>query len=153
MHHHPGVIALQTGKGSNKTLFPFPVVTDSALRQISETGIGKELPVDILPVDLNGQKLETGQSLTTSLWIRGPETLGAHSIALYFYYEAPSNSDVPRNHQYRMVKCNFVMKVIGSVGVTATRSRPCLHDNNLCQTVLVAVNNTSAAAHTQQQVG
>lgn len=146
------MIALQTGKGNNKTLFPFPVVTDSALRQISETGIATELPVDILPVDLNGQILEIGQSLTTSLWIRGPETLGAHSIAVYFYYEAPPNSEGLRVNHYRMVKCNFVIKVIGSVGVTATRSRPCLHDNNLCQTVLVAVNNATAVAHTQQQV-
>ena len=50
---------------SGKTLFPFPVVTDSALRQLSENGISKEMPVDILPMDV---RLETGQTLTTSIW-------------------------------------------------------------------------------------
>jgi len=150
IHHHPGVIALTGSSNSrHKTLFPFPVISDSALRQISENGISKEVPVDILPMDV---RLETGQTLTTSLWIRAPDTLGTHSIAVYFYYEAPASSEPSRLHHYRMVKLNFVIKVAASVSVTAVRNRPCLHDNNLCQTVVVAVSNTSAAVHTQHQV-
>ena len=107
------------------------------------------MPVDILPMDV---RLETGQTLTTSIWVRAPETLGSHSVALYFYYEAPAPSESSRSFQFRMVKLNFVIKVSASVSVTAVRNRPCLHDNNLCQTVVVAVSNTNAAVHTQHQV-
>ena len=150
VHHHPGVVALAGSRNeSGKTLFPFPVVTDSALRQLSENGISKEMPVDILPMDV---RLETGQTLTTSIWVRAPETLGSHSVALYFYYEAPAPSESSRSFQFRMVKLNFVIKVSASVSVTAVRNRPCLHDNNLCQTVVVAVSNTNAAVHAQHQV-
>ena len=150
IHHHPGVIALPGSRNDfGKTLFPFPVVTDSALRQVSENGISKEIPVDILPMNV---RLETGQTLTTSLWIRAPETLGSHSVALYFYYEPPATSEASRVHHFRMVKLNFVIKVAASVSVSAVRNRPCLHDNNLCQTVVVAVSNTNAAVHTQHQV-
>jgi hypothetical protein len=93
--------------------------------------------------------LGPGQSLSSSLWIRGPEQLGVHSITIYFYYEAPPLSEGSRIHHYRMLKSSFTLKVIPSMSISALRSRPCLHDNNLCQTVLVAVNNACATV-TQQ---
>jgi hypothetical protein len=96
-------------------------------------------------------RLETGQTLTTSFWIRAPETLGAHSVPVYFYYEAPPASGSSRSHHYRMVKLTFAFKVTPSVTVSAVRFRPRLHDNDLCQTVMVAVNNATAAVHTQPQ--
>lgn len=95
--------------------------------------------------------LGPGQSLSSSLWIRGPEQLGGHSITIYFYYEAPPLSEGSRVHHYRMLKYSFTLKVIPSMSISALRSRPCLHDNNLCQTVLVAVNNASATV-TQQVI-
>jgi hypothetical protein len=119
------------------------VTTDPALRKTSENGMATELPVDILPVNLTGSKLEPGQTVTTSLYIRAPEQLGNLSIPLYFYYESPPLSDVSRIHHYRMNKMTYVIKVGASIQVAASRSRPCLHDNNLCQTVLVAVNNAN----------
>ena len=102
-----------------------------------------EMPVDILPIEFTKSRLEPGQTVTTSLYIRAPEQLGNHSIPLYFYYESPPLSDVSRIHHYRMIKMCYVIKVGASINVGASRSRPCLHDNNLCQTVLVAVNNAS----------
>ena len=158
MHHHPGSISIASGKGSRgKTLFPFPVTTDPALRKISENGMTTEMPVDILPVDLPGSKLEPGQTVNTSLYIRAPEQLGSLSLPLYFYYESPPLSDTSRIHHYRMTKLCYVIKVGASINVAASRSHPCLHDNNLCQTVLVAVNNATGTqiqqvSHTPTQL-
>jgi len=151
VQHHPGTVALQTRSRKNpgKTLFPFPVITDSALRQVSDNGMAKEIPVDILPTDV---RLEPKQTTTMNIWLRAPETLGTHSIPVYFYYEAPAPSETSRIHHYRMLKLNFVIKTSALVSVNAVRNHPCLHDNNLCQTVVVAVNNTSTAVHTQHQV-
>lgn len=151
IQHHPGMIAMQTGsrKDNMKTLFPFPVITDSVLRQVSHNGMAKEIPVDILPMDV---RLEPGQSMTTSICLRAPEALGTHSVAIYFYYEVPTSSSTSRFHHYRMLKLNFVIKVAALVNVNAIRNRPCLHDNNLCQTIVVAVSNASTAVHTQHQV-
>ena len=97
-------------------------------------------------------RLEPGQSMTTSICLRAPEALGTHSVAIYFYYEVPTSSSTSRFHHYRMLKLNFVIKVAALVNVNAIRNRPCLHDNNLCQTIVVAVSNASTAVHTQHQV-
>lgn len=149
VHHQPGTISLQGGKGPRgKTLFPFPVITDSSLKKVAENGMAKDVPIDILPVDLPSKKIDIGQSVSVNCFLRGPDQLGSHSLNLYFYYESPL-APGSRQIQFRLLKSDFVIKVIPSVSVVASRCRPCLHDNNLAQTILVAVSNNMTTQSSQ----
>lgn len=139
VHHHPGTVTLNSQKQSKgKSIFPFPIVTDSNLRQVAENGMSREIPIDIVPVEIPNQRLDPGQSLPTSLLVRGPEQPGSHTISLYFYYEAPSTPG-SKQVQYRMIRAEFSLKSTGLVTVTATRNRPLLRDNSVCQTILVSL--------------
>jgi len=120
-----------------KSIFPFPVFTDQSLRQIAENGLSKDIPIDMIPVNLTSQCLEPGQNFSTSLLIRGPELSGTHKISLYFYYEAPSDPG-SRQVKYRMVRTEFSLKSSTSVTVTALRKRAMLRENCVCQTILVS---------------
>ncbi len=138
VHHHPGTVALNSQKQSQaKSIFPFPIVTDQNFRQVSENGMSREIPIDIVPVELPNQHLDPGQTLTSSLLVRGPDQPGSHTISLYFYYEAPSIQG-SRQVQYRMIRAEFALKSTALAAVTATRNRPLMRDNSVCQTILVS---------------
>ena len=106
VHHCPGLFATSENKlsqsdqkktkaqnspASEGLPFTFPVIANPSLTFTKEDGSSEEVPIDVLPIDIQGDVKEHyrqgKRSITIPIWICGPSQLGRHNITVHFYYE------------------------------------------------------------------
>ena len=145
--HSPGLISF--GKQPDqpagpKSLFDFPVITDSSLSEVAENGSSVEKPLDYLPIPLeNGKSLAPGASAKIAIWIRGPEHLGANDVKISCYYEKETSETLTKKRSYRILCKDYKLRVLPSVTVSATRSDTCVFDSQVSEMITVHISNIS----------
>jgi len=112
----PGMLSMGDSSTRNSSVYDFPVVWESALRDTLSDGSTAPLPLDIAAVA--DQPLAANGKRAMKMWLRAPEQVGQTELRLHWFYQWAAK---PGHLAHRIQTSQHSLRVYPSVAVSAGR--------------------------------